>query len=285
MTQGKAAKSYSLRGAFRTALAGAALFMAGCAGPAAAPKTANDNIDRSPNCETGLKFAFQSAATPILRGHRTESIFGNDKYKAFGNWTEALGREQLQLGIPGNAESLAAWMSQFDAYKDKTIAEKLEVANAVIDNNFYYERDIHTYGREDYWATPMETIANGQGDCEDLAFLKYRILRYMGVPAQSMYLAVVDNSKGEPGGHIVLMIDTASDGKFSMSESYPPLRTPPDSESPPRKGYTLYYAMNEQGVLSVPANSVPVWGEPPRLSPACIRIPDGAVPKTAKSAL
>jgi hypothetical protein len=34
-----------------------------------------------------------------------------------------------------------------------------------------YVHDIDTYGKEDYWASPQETMNNGCGDCEDKAIL------------------------------------------------------------------------------------------------------------------
>src|SRR5262249_60448434 len=37
------------------------------------------------------------------------------------------------------------------------------------------------YGLADFWASPLQTLTNGAGDCEDYAILKYAALRELGI--------------------------------------------------------------------------------------------------------
>jgi len=46
--------------------------------------------------------------------------------------------------------------------------------------------DFYSTGRADYWRYPIETLADGGGDCEDLAILAVALLRRLGEPAVFM---------------------------------------------------------------------------------------------------
>jgi predicted transglutaminase-like cysteine proteinase len=48
-------------------------------------------------------------------------------------------------------------------------------------NEFTYTSDMKMYGKSDYWATPVEFITNGGGDCEDFVVIKYEILKSLGI--------------------------------------------------------------------------------------------------------
>jgi predicted transglutaminase-like cysteine proteinase len=59
------------------------------------------------------------------------------------------------------------------------------------------DRDI--YGRDEFWAMPMD-----RGDCEDYAILKRHLLREGGLDDASLLITVVRDEKGE--GHAVLTL-------------------------------------------------------------------------------
>lgn len=86
---------------------------------------------------------------------------------------------------------------------DKPIQDKLSVTNYAL-NHLPWITDQAKYKTDDYWATPLETIATFGGDCEDIAISKLMVLRHMGVPAEHLYLAYVKIKKtGE--AHMVLL--------------------------------------------------------------------------------
>lgn len=47
-------------------------------------------------------------------------------------------------------------------------------------NEFTYTSDIKLYNKSDYWASPVEFVINGGGDCEDFVVIKYEILKSLG---------------------------------------------------------------------------------------------------------
>ena len=74
------------------------------------------------------------------------------------------------------------------------IASADEVTKAREVNDFYnrrirYDSDEAVWGQLDYWATPLQTLDKGRGDCEDFAIAKYYTLVAAGVPHERLFLA------------------------------------------------------------------------------------------------
>ena len=72
-----------------------------------------------------------------------------------------------------------------------TDREKLEKVNSFFNKNIVFVSDIDNYGVEDYWATPVEALSTGGGDCEDYAIAKYFSLKMMGVAEEKLRIAYV----------------------------------------------------------------------------------------------
>lgn len=65
------------------------------------------------------------------------------------------------------------------------------------------DRDI--WKQEDYWATPVETLVRGMGDCEDFVIGKYFSLVHLGVPPDRLRLIYVRaRVDGQSIAHMVL---------------------------------------------------------------------------------
>lgn len=58
-------------------------------------------------------------------------------------------------------------------------------------NKLQFIGDLVHWGQEDYWATPMEFLASGGGDCEDFAIAKFFTLRELGFPEEQLTLTYV----------------------------------------------------------------------------------------------
>lgn len=57
---------------------------------------------------------------------------------------------------------------------------KIEIVNDSINRSVRYVSDLQQHGVVDRWSSPLETLAAGQGDCEDYAIAKYGVLRAAG---------------------------------------------------------------------------------------------------------
>jgi len=82
------------------------------------------------------------------------------------------------------------WNEMIIANRHLEEIDKLQTVNAFF-NKFTFVNDIDHWGKEDYWATPLQMLTSNGGDCEDFSIAKYFTLREMGVPAERMRLTYV----------------------------------------------------------------------------------------------
>ncbi|HUG25133.1 transglutaminase-like cysteine peptidase [Piscinibacter sp.] len=85
---------------------------------------------------------------------------------------------------------------------------KLQALNRFFNRRVQSREDIELWGQVDYWASPLEMLDKGAGDCEDFAIAKYFSLLALGMPVDKLRLVYVRALLGGPGGvvqaHMVL---------------------------------------------------------------------------------
>ena len=85
---------------------------------------------------------------------------------------------------------------------------KLQAMNQFFNRRIHSREDAEIWGVVDHWASPLEMLEKGQGDCEDFTIAKYFSLIALGVPMQRLRLVYVRAQIGGPGGavqaHMVL---------------------------------------------------------------------------------
>ena len=99
-------------------------------------------------------------------------------------------------------QALLQEIADVAAQDDET---RLKAINTFFNRNVLYREDRDVWGVVDYWASPLETLAKGSGDCEDYAIGKYFSLLAAGIPSVKMRLVYVRAQLG--GGiqaHMVL---------------------------------------------------------------------------------
>lgn len=107
--------------------------------------------------------------------------YGEDAVSRFTSWRDLI--------VEGSSES--DW-------------DRIHLANQFFNRQVAYRSDQEHWGKTDYWATPVETLGTGAGDCEDYALAKYFTLRAMGVADDKLRLMYVRAlSINEP--HMVLV--------------------------------------------------------------------------------
>lgn len=85
---------------------------------------------------------------------------------------------------------LVAWQKLEKDFKNVDERKKLEEVN-IFFNLLEYRSDLEHWGKEDYWATPLEFVVSGAGDCEDFTVAKYFTLLEMGVPDEKLLITYV----------------------------------------------------------------------------------------------
>ena len=87
-------------------------------------------------------------------------------------------------------------------------ASRLAALNEFFNRRIVFATDLEVWGQADYWASPLEALGKGRGDCEDYVIGKYFSLLAAGVPPARLRLVYVRAMIGGPGGeataHMVL---------------------------------------------------------------------------------
>ncbi|SDF92162.1 transglutaminase-like cysteine proteinase BTLCP [Onishia taeanensis] len=113
---------------------------------------------------------------------------------------------QSRFGAEGIA-ALDAWLALLDRLQPLGIAAQLRGVNDFFNQRIRWLEDRAIWQQEDYWATPLETLGKGDGDCEDFTIAKYISLMQLGVPTERLRLIYVRASIGRGGlsqAHMVL---------------------------------------------------------------------------------
>jgi predicted transglutaminase-like cysteine proteinase len=84
---------------------------------------------------------------------------------------------------------------------------KIKVVNDFYNQRLAYTEDIDNWGLLDYWASPLESLGKGAGDCEDYAIGKYFTLTTLGLPHSKLRMVYVRASiAGAPNGFVAHMV-------------------------------------------------------------------------------
>ncbi len=69
--------------------------------------------------------------------------------------------------------------------------EKLKQVNGYFNRRIKFLSDKDHWKKEDYWATPLETLASEGGDCEDYVIAKYFSLIHAGIDQKKLRITYV----------------------------------------------------------------------------------------------
>lgn len=83
------------------------------------------------------------------------------------------------------------WQKFMQTAKGLPEQEKLKRVNAFFNRNIDFAGDIYVWGVKDYWASPLEFLGRGAGDCEDYSIAKYFTLKELGVPEKKIRITYV----------------------------------------------------------------------------------------------
>jgi len=108
-------------------------------------------------------------------------------------------RFRLESGVVDKAEQkcgkearkrLVAWEALLSKDIDSDM-KKLKRVNDFFNKMIFFVNDIELYAVKDYWATPVEFLCHGAGDCEDYAIAKFFSLKTLGVEEGKLRMAYV----------------------------------------------------------------------------------------------
>jgi predicted transglutaminase-like cysteine proteinase len=105
------------------------------------------------------------------------------------------------------------------------------------------------YGYADFWASPLQTLGSGAGDCEDYAIVKYVALRELGVLPDDLRLVIVQDEKREIG-HAVVAV--RHEQRWLILDN----RTMAILDADDVRDYRPLFALDQQGTRAVATAAV-----------------------------
>ena len=109
--------------------------------------------------------------------------------------SERLLASLLRLG--GSETVFRDWQKLLSDVKPMRTMDKLYRINEFFNRRIQFGNDQEIWGQGDYWATLLETLAKGKGDCEDFTIAKYFTLLNADIPDEQLRLVYV---KAKIGG-------------------------------------------------------------------------------------
>jgi predicted transglutaminase-like cysteine proteinase len=102
-------------------------------------------------------------------------------------------------------DAVNAFKTRYGGQAEKRLTALIELMNELVSadettkitevNKFFnrveYRSDAQVWGKSDYWASRLEFLGKGMGDCEDYAVAKFLTLIQLGVPQEKLFLTYV----------------------------------------------------------------------------------------------
>ena len=155
---------------------------------------------------------------------------------------ELLPKVQKNFGEPAH-NRLVELEQLTSSGKSLPTSEKLNLVNDFYNDQILFIDDIDHWKKKDYWATPLETLVSGAGDCEDFTIAKYFTLLEMGVPEQQLHLTYVKTLKLNQA-HMVLTYFESNDATPLVLDNLITIIKPADK----RKDLVPVYSFNGDGL-------------------------------------
>lgn len=123
--------------------------------------------------------------------------------------------------------------------------DKLTAVNRFFNAKLRFVDDQRNWGQNDYWATPIEALVKGAGDCEDYSIAKYFTLRRLGIPAEKLRITYVKALNYNQAHMVLTFYATPTADPLVLDNLISDIR--PASQ---RKDLLPVYAFNAEGLYT-----------------------------------
>ncbi|QEY64375.1 hypothetical protein FXN65_20800 [Metapseudomonas lalkuanensis] len=138
---------------------------------------------------------------------------------------------------------------------------QLEEVNRFFNARLRFRDDRELWGETDYWATPVQALRIGAGDCEDFAIAKYFSLRQLGVPSEKLRITYVKALRLNQA-HMVLTYYASPDAMPLVLDNLVGIIRPANQ----RTDLMPVYAFNAEGLWLAGSGGGKQVGDAKRLS-------------------
>ncbi len=120
------------------------------------------------------------------------SWFGWDASWASWDFALILRKAETRYGALGAAKQrIMQWDALITSSTGLPEREQLRRVNDFFNRQLRFIDDRQIWQQNDYWATPIEALVKGAGDCEDYSIAKYFTLRRLGLPSDKLRITYV----------------------------------------------------------------------------------------------
>jgi predicted transglutaminase-like cysteine proteinase len=116
------------------------------------------------------------------------SVLGPSPARA---WDASLMRQAAHRLGAGAVAALAPLQAMMTEARQQDELSRLVLVNRFFNNAIQFRSDLEVWGQDDYWASPLQTLAMGRGDCEDYVIAKYAVLLALDLPMDRLRLVYV----------------------------------------------------------------------------------------------
>lgn len=178
------------------------------------------------------------------------------------NFDAILKNAEQRYGDLGAAKTrIQDWGRLIDASENLDEAAKLKTVNAFFNGALVFTDDRTVWHQEDYWATPVEALYKGAGDCEDYSIAKYVTLRRLGIPSDKLRITYV-KALQQNQAHMVLTYYYSPTAEPLVLDNLIPQIKPASQ----RKDLLPVYAFNAEGLWLPGPNGGKRTGDSKKLS-------------------
>ncbi len=135
------------------------------------------------------------------------------------------------------------WQTFIESARPLTEMQKLKEVNDFFNQQIEFVDDADLWGMVDYWATPVEFLAQGAGDCEDYSIAKYFTLRELGVPDKKMRITYVKAIELNQAHMVLTYFDTPRSIPVVLDNLIPTIK-----QATKRRDLLPVYSFNGSGL-------------------------------------
>lgn len=151
---------------------------------------------------------------------------------------------EQQWGDLGPArQRIRDWGEMLERSQNLDESAKLKAANDFFNASLAFRDDMTVWHQTDYWATPIEALYKGAGDCEDYAIAKYVTLRQLGIPSDKLRITYVKALRLNQAHMVLTYYATPGGEPLVLDNLIPQIR--PASQ---RSDLLPVYAFNAEGL-------------------------------------
>ncbi len=93
--------------------------------------------------------------------------------------------------------------------KQDSVREQLNAVNDFF-NEVPFMTDQESWGKDDYWSTPLEFLSVNKGDCEDYVIAKFFALLNLGIAQEKLYFTYVTYLPSNQAHMVLTYVETPS---------------------------------------------------------------------------